>query len=479
MNALSEKTSFLDWDATRLKEELDQGRLTSREATETYIEQIRTVNPAVNFMVEDRFTEALEEADRSDEERKNGNAAGRLHGVPISMKESFDVKGMQTTGGLPYRSGLLAVDDAEIVRRLKAEGAVIIGKTNTPALCFCQETDNALYGRTNNPRDLMKTVGGSSGGEGAAIAVGAAAAGIGSDIGGSIRFPSHFNGVIGFKSGNRQVSSAGSYPAEEHPLQQRMLGIGPMTKSVRDARNINRILANERPPEKDLKDFTISFLPKMNLPLSMETARYLQSIRGFMAGELPITDDIPPYFTDTAVLWQEIMSIDGAAGAAAEAFGSRPASPFKEFLMDKAGKQTEMHRYLSWALIGASLFRPSDRRVGEIEEIISKGDEELDDYLDKRILILPVYHTGAPAHGTVYKELFSIRKTYTRYIPYVAYANVWGLPALTVPVGADRDGMPIAVQLVSRVGNEEALFKLGELLEEEFKGYSRVIPSFI
>ncbi|MBO1914857.1 amidase, partial [Microvirga sp. 3-52] len=99
--------------------------------------------------------------------------------------------------------------DAELVKKLKSEGAIILGKTNTPELCFCQETDNKLYGRTNNARDTSRTAGGSSGGEAVMISVGGAAAGLGSDIGGSIRFPCHFNGVIGFKSGNSQVSSVG------------------------------------------------------------------------------------------------------------------------------------------------------------------------------------------------------------------------------------------------------------------------------
>lgn len=469
---------MLDMDATQLKSELDSGRITSRQAAEAYIEQCRVTNPAVNFLVEERFTQALQEADQADEQRKEGTAAGKLFGVPISLKESFDAEGMQTTGGLPYRKGLISQKDAEIVRRLRAEGAIIIGKTNTPALCFCQETDNALYGRTNNPRDLARTVGGSSGGEGAAIALGAAAAGIGSDIGGSIRLPSHFNGVIGFKSGNGQVSSRGSYPAEEHSLQKRMLGIGPITKSVRDAKNIYEIIANEPPQNKRLEDFSITFLTEMNLPLSKETESFLQAVRAFLTEDMLVVEDIPPHFNKTAVLWQEIMSIDGANGAAAEAFGNRPSQPLREFLLSKAGKKTELHRYLTWALVGASLFKPSDERVKEIDAIIEKGDAQLDRYFDERILIMPVYHSAAQAHGTVYKELFSIRKTFTRYIPYVAYANVWGLPALTVPVGADREGMPIAVQLVSKVGNEDALFKLGSRLEEEYKGYQRVVPSF-
>ncbi|WP_228548274.1 amidase [Sporosarcina obsidiansis] len=479
MNSLRQDAAILDMDATQLKAELDKGNVTSSQATETFIAHCKATNPAVNFLVENRFSEAIDEANQADRERRRRNPEGKLFGVPISMKESFDVVGMQTTGGLPYRQGNVLATDAEIVQRLKAEGAIIIGKTNTPALCFCQETDNALYGRTNNPRDLAKTVGGSSGGEGACIALGAAAAGIGSDIGGSIRFPSHFNGVIGFKSGNAQVSSNGSYPAEEHPLQQRMLGIGPMTKSVRDAELIYSIIANEAPMEKDVTTFTMTFLSKMNLPLSKETKGFLDTIKDFLSTDFPVSQEIPPYFQETATLWQEIMSIDGASGAAAEAFGTRPAQPLREFLFDKLGKQTELHRYLSWALIGASLFKPSESKINDIESIIEKGDAELDHYLNERILVLPIYHSAALLHGKVYKELFSIRKTYTQYIPYVAYANVWGLPALTIPIGTDRDGMPIGVQLVSNIGNEAALFRLGARLEEEYKGYTRVIPSFI
>jgi fatty acid amide hydrolase 2 len=130
---------------------------------------------------------------------------------------------------------------------------------------------------------------------------------------------------------------------------------------------------------------------------------------------------------------------------------------------------------MSWALIGASIFKPSKKRVKEIEKFVAQGDEILNDYLQERMLIFPVYHSAAPKHGIVYKEIFSIRKTYEKYMPYIAYANVWGLPSLTIPIGTDEAGMPIAVQLIGKNGNEDALFKLGELIEKEFKSYNRVI----
>ncbi|MUV39181.1 Amidase [Lentibacillus sp. JNUCC-1] len=206
-----DKTDF-SWDATHIMKMLRAHKITSEGVTRQFIGHIQTINPVLNAMVEHRFKEALDEARLADERLVSGKNIRPLEGVPISVKESFDVKGMSTTGGLVHRHVLRAKNDAEVIRRLREAGAIILGKTNTPALCFCQETDNKLYGRTNNPWDLTSTAGGSSGGEGALLAAGGAAAGLGSDIGGSIRFPAHFNGVVGFKPGRYQVSDAGHYP---------------------------------------------------------------------------------------------------------------------------------------------------------------------------------------------------------------------------------------------------------------------------
>lgn len=249
---------ILFMDATALARKIANREITSLYATETYITHLKKVNSKINCLVENRFDEALKEAKIIDTTiKQNRMKHKKLLGVPISMKESFDITGMKTTGGLIHLKNAVRDKDAEVVARLKSEGAIILGKTNTSALCFCQETDNKLYGRTNNPWDLTKTAGGSSGGEAALIAVGGAAAGIGSDIGGSIRFPSHFNGVIGFKSGHHQVSQDGSFPKAEIPLQERMLGIGPITKSVQDANMMYNIIAKQPAPRRDLTNLAL------------------------------------------------------------------------------------------------------------------------------------------------------------------------------------------------------------------------------
>ncbi|WP_040979017.1 amidase [Oceanobacillus jeddahense] len=467
-----EKRHILKMDATNIASAIKRKQLTSVEAVTAFIEQIKVVNSSINAVVEDRFSEALQEAKEADALLQKNVSLGKLHGVPISIKECLHVKGMKTTGGLEHRQDLIYKEDAEVVHQLKQEGAIILGKTNTPALCFCQETDNKLYGRTNNPWDVTKTAGGSSGGEGALLAAGGAAVGIGSDIGGSIRFPSHFNGIIGFKPGKDTVSTKGHFPSVQHELQQRMLSIGPMGKSIEDMQLVYEILSKPAFSSQLLHEFKIEILP-MNLgyPLSTKTKQLLGQLENFLERIYGVQQIMPPYFRESALIWQEIMSINGSKLVEDEAFNNDRSGLIRSFLKEKLRQRTNVHPYLSWAIIGAKMFKPSQKRVQEIVDILQQGDELLKTYLDKRLLILPVYYQSALDHGQVFKEIFSIRKTYLQYMPYAAYANAWGLPALTVPVGEDDKNMPIGVQIISGVGNEDAIFRLGKLLTKRFRGY--------
>lgn len=466
------KQIILNAHITDIQAMYEEQLITPSMAVDAYRSQIDQSNSQIYAIVEERFREASKEAAESEE--KIVDKTRRLEGVPLLVKELFDVKGMKTTGGLLHLKDHIATEDAAVVKRIKKEGAIILGKTNTPEMSFCQETDNKLYGRTSNPRDLRKTAGGSSGGEAAAIAVGAAAVGIGSDIGGSIRFPAHFNGVIGFKSGMHQVDSTGTFPATTHSLQERMLGIGPMAKSVRDARYVYQLIAKEKMPNTYLKDFTINVLPKTSYPLSNWTAVLLKEVYNRLRNDFLVERKVPPYFHTSATMWQQMMSINGGEMAKAHVYEPTMRFIYKDFLKEKLFKNGRHHAYLTWALIGANLFQPSPRQMQALEKKIRKGDDLLKAYLDNRILVFPVYHSSAQAHGAVYKELFSIRKSFRKYMPYIAYANVWGLPSLTIPIGKDRKGLPIAIQLMSKNGNEDALFQLGAIIEREFLGYERV-----
>jgi Asp-tRNA(Asn)/Glu-tRNA(Gln) amidotransferase A subunit family amidase len=306
------------------------------------------------------------------------------------------------------------------------------------------------------------------------IAVGGAAVGIGSDIGGSIRFPAHFNGVIGFKSGSHRVSQAGHFPFTENPLQARMLGIGALAKSVDDARLINEILSDYPGEEKSLSDFIVSIPPvQRQYPISGDTAEQLRRVKEIVSGENRVTEDFPPMFEKMARLWQLIMSIDGGESIARIALGNR--SPLIEYIKEIFTQNSDIHRYLTWAVIGANMFRPRGKQLAELQETLTQLDQESAEYFRGRILVLPVYHSPALPHGQVYKQIFSVRKSFLRYMPFVSVANVAGLPSLVIPAGASSSGLPISVQLISAVGNEQALFQLGKILEMRLRGYQRCI----
>lgn len=475
--AVISREDLLNLDATSIAEKIRNRDITSEQITSALINHIIQVNDSLNAVVEDRFKLALEEAREKDKQIDQADFSKQLlYGVPISIKEAFNVKGMKTTGGISHRKDIIMSSDAKVVSSLKEAGAIIIAKTNTPSLCFCQETDNKLYGRTNNAWHKRRTAGGSSGGEAALIAVGGSPVGMSSDIGGSIRFPSHFNGVVGFKAGMQKVPEEGHFPETTIPLQKRMLSCGPIGKSVRDVKLVYNIVKDKNNENKRrlYEKFIIDIMPVDNgFPLTEATAEKLEDLMTFLSPHYHTTWAIPPYFNDSALMWQEIMSIDGAREIKKIAFNTDRINVWKKYAKERLTQRTNTHHYLSWALIGANMFKPSTKRVKEMERMVKRGDHILDSHFKNRVIIMPVYHRTALKHGELYKELFSIKKTFLQYMPYIAYANVWGLPSLTIPVGFDDKNLPIAIQLISTNGNENALFSIGEKIEENFGGYKR------
>lgn len=461
---------ILAMDATTLSRELKKGTWPVEEVLSTYYTHIQKINPHLNAVVETRWDEALKEAQKI----KSQGFKGRLAGVPISLKESFFAQGTVTSGGLPHHASSPRSSDAEVVRRLKKEGAILLAKTNTPALCFCQETDNLLYGRTNNPWNLSRSSGGSSGGEGALIAAGGAAVGIGADIGGSIRFPAHFNGVIGFKSGMNQVSDDGLFPKLAHPMQQNMLGIGALSKSVADAKLIHQIISDQPFEHQNLSDYTLSIPePRFLTPVNASTSQLYDQIHSFLKQDFPIDRTLPPYFFDATQMWLWIMSFDGAKSMIKQTELAHHGEVLWDWVKAKIGFKPRYHSYLTWALLAAGVFKPSSRAWKDLLLQWRKKKMEVYDFFKQRILILPVYHSQALPHGKLFREVFSIRQTLFKYLPFITYANTFGLCALTIPIGESTDHLPIAFQLVTIPGQEDALFQLGTVLKTHFRGYLR------
>ena len=220
--------------ATDLARAIRAKAISSAEVVQVYLQRIEAVNPHLNAVVQLRPEAALAEARAADAALARRQVLGPLHGVPMTIKDSLDTAGIITTGGTTGRASFVPAQDATVVARLRQAGAILLGKTNTPELTLWGETDNLVYGRTNNPFDLTRTPGGSSGGAAAIIAAGGSPLDIGSDTRGSIRLPAHFNGIAGIKPTSGRVPRTGHIVPWGLGAVDALTQLGPLARSVED-----------------------------------------------------------------------------------------------------------------------------------------------------------------------------------------------------------------------------------------------------
>src|SRR6202521_5207359 len=227
--------------AVAMAQQIRQEKLSPIELVEAHLKGIERLNPILNAFVQVDAEGALRQARAAEAAVSRKQRLGPLHGVPVSIKSSIEVAGLRCEAGTKLRAGHVASQDAPLVSRLRHAGAIILGTTNCPELLMAWETDNLLYGRTNNPWDLSRTPGGSSGGEAAAIASGCSAGGVGSDGGGSIRVPAHFSGICGLKPTPGRIPATGHYPESVGPFA--LVGVvGPMARTVEDLRVLFEVM---------------------------------------------------------------------------------------------------------------------------------------------------------------------------------------------------------------------------------------------
>ncbi|MFQ5927408.1 MAG: amidase, partial [Terriglobia bacterium] len=228
--------------ASQMAEMIARREISPVELLEAHLARIEERNRALNAIVSLAAERARAQARAAEAAVMQGAELGVLHGVPITIKSSIDVAGLRCEAGSKLRAGNVPATDAPLVARLRAAGAIVLGTTNVPDLLMAYETDNLLYGRTNNPWDLDRTPGGSSGGEAAAIAAGCSAAGVGSDGGGSIRVPAHFSGICGLKPTPGRIPATGHFPPSLGPFA--LLGVvGPMARTVGDLQLLLEVMA--------------------------------------------------------------------------------------------------------------------------------------------------------------------------------------------------------------------------------------------
>ena len=310
--------------ATALAAKIAGGELSAVEAVEAAIERIEQVNPALNAVVVKRYDAARAEARAADERRAHGEPLGPLHGVPVTIKEALDLAGTPSTFGLPLRANILADRNDVYVERLRAAGAIVVGKTNVPQLLMYDESDNPLYGRTNNPWKLDRTSGGSSGGEAAIIAAGGTALGLGTDWGGSLRTPAAFCGVASIKPTAGRTPDAGRYSL---PFGERAVvcQVGPMARNVEDVALALEVINGGRDPAVapplPLGDPNVVDVAKLRvayyvedgtLPVAPAVRRAVVEAAGMLAGRgAQVVEWSPPDVGAAIDIFFGLLSADG------------------------------------------------------------------------------------------------------------------------------------------------------------------------
>jgi fatty acid amide hydrolase len=310
--------------AVDLAEMIARSEVSAQEVLEAHIERIEQVNPRLNAVVVKCYEQARAEAKAADRRRSHGERLGRLHGVPVTIKECLDVKDTPSTFGLDAQKSNIARQDLEAVARLRQEGAIILGKTNVAQLLMYYESDNPLYGRTNNPWNLERTPGGSSGGEAAIIAAGGSPMGLGTDIGGSLRIPATFCGITSLKPTTGRVNDPGRYSV---PVGQRAIlsQVGPLARTVEDVALLIEILNESNvEPSLPLGDYCKVDVSRLRIgyythdglfdPAPAVQRAVLEAANILRQCGAQVSEWTPPDLAEGAHLFFGILSADGGAG---------------------------------------------------------------------------------------------------------------------------------------------------------------------
>lgn len=462
------------------------GEVSSVELTEVAIERIIRRDGAINAICVPDFDRARAAARRADEARARGEQSPLL-GVPVTVKESFNIAGLPTTWGVPAFRDFVPETDAVQVERLNGAGAVILGKTNVPLFLGDLQSYNDIYGTTNNPWDVERTPGGSSGGSAAALASGFGALSIGSDIGGSLRTPAHFCGVYAHKPTYDLLASRGHTPpgVPAMPSSIDMAVVGPMARTARDLNTLFDVMAGpdpltqaiayrlEVPPARHerLADFRVLVLTDHPLvPTGSQVRAGLERVsRALVAAGATVLETAAsmPDLTRSAELYNEMLMAELAAAfppAVYEGLRAKAA----ELAPDSTGLEAAQ---LRGAAISHRGWIEAARRRQSVQHAWRQTFEQVD------VVVAPITSTPAfvhdhlpnPNNRTV--DVDGVPVNFNSQMVWAGVATLPGLPATAIPTGRSSDGLPVGVQLIGPMYEDRTPLRLAELLAEEIGGF--------
>jgi amidase len=447
--------------ATEAARMLRRKEISARELTAMLLERIDAVNPALNAVVELRREAALWEATQADEAIALGGGGGPLHGVPMTIKDSFDVAGMHTTWGNPAFKEFVAKTDATVVRRLEQAGAIFVGKTNLPfMLGDFGQTANQLYGVTNNPWDTTRTPGGSSGGAAAALSAGMTFLEYGSDLVGSIRIPASFCGVYGLKPSVGVVPMTGFQPPGPPAAPSDMLymsALGPLGRSAVDLRTAIGVTAG--PEAQAAKAYS----------WSLSRPRHTR-LEDYRVGVVLDHERAPVSSEVAAPLSNAVDSLARAGATVVEGWpdGVDPAREFESF---------GFHVKLFFA------FQQPTGELQPLPEVIDHENRRMaarsawSGYFDDiDVFLCPANFAPAFPHDARPFEERTIAtpegpRPYGNQAFWVSHASLPGLPAVAAPIGRTPAGLPVGAQIIGPLYEDDTPIRFAELLGEAVGGY--------
>jgi amidase len=443
------------------------------EIVEAHLRRIERINPLLNAIVT-LAPEIMDRARAAEAKLMSGHEVGPLHGLPLTVKDTIDTKGLRTTSGSRLRATDVPDRDATVVARLKAAGAIILGKTNTPEMAIPFETDNPVFGRTNNPHALARTPGGSSGGEAAAIAACLTPAGIGSDLSGSIRVPAHFCGIVGLKPTSGLVPMDGHTPNANGLLS---LGacIGPMARTVEDLSLLFSVIAGDTQIESRNRGPAVvdrvvlrgqrvaGYADDGVAPVTDETrAAIMAAAKALSDVGLDVYEERPPGVSRGSALWIDLFS-RAANDQLRESYRGRE---------DQAGPLVSklLSNFESAADLSGKISRAEHAAAAVLER--ERLREDLLRWMKTTPLILaPVGSSPAFEHGARRVAVNGQSISVFRAFSYSQTFNVFGLPSVVVPAGRSPGGLPIGVQIVGRPYEEETVLAAAAVIERALGGW--------
>jgi amidase len=470
---------------------LRNGEVSAVELVDACIARIEALNPTLNAVVAKDYDRARERARAADTARAIGKDLGVLHGLPMTIKDSLETAGLVTTSGAPELRDHVPEEDAVAVQRVVAAGAIILGKTNLPIYAGDWQTFNAVYGRTNNPWDVTRTVGGSSGGAAASVAAGFVPLEIGSDIGGSIRTPANYCGVYGHKPSHGIVPSRGHIPGPPGTKSEPDLAaIGPLARTAGDLRLALDVIAGPDTLARDgwklalpppraqrLEDFRVGYwVDDPICPIDSEVRAELEAALEALRPQVKLVrpdltfdlERIVPLYT------RLLLGVIGTDMPLALKLLVRASLPCYA-LADRIGIKTDLIR--KNAARGMHLSHSDWNRANEGRTRLRWQCHELFRQID--VLLTPVGPVAAFPHQTGGNQLSrkicvnGEDRPYMDHIPWIALATAAFLPATSAPVGITPNGLPVNIQIIGPHLGDKTTIRFAELLAEVRGGFQR------